>query len=234
VYAVAIAPNGDWLATADDEMARIWDAATGDPGHRGRAYRLGDRGGDRAAWQLASHRQPRRDGTDLGRRHRATPGRDARRQPHDYLCLACTGKLAVGGRGGLYWRIPVNPTSSSRASSLSSHDPAPRRSPPTCGYCRHHPSQGAAARQPDGSRVPGRPARHACTGATPAVSAPGQLLTDGRCKAREPRVKRTRHRTQLLGERITRSAASSARSPAPGANQQPRPQRREAAPFWLR
>ena len=67
--AVAIAPDGTWLATAsNDRTVRIWDAATGQQrGCPHRPYRLGDGGGDRAGRHLARHRQRRRDGADLGR-----------------------------------------------------------------------------------------------------------------------------------------------------------------------
>ena len=93
VTAVAIAPDGTWLATAsDDETVRIWDAATGRhratlTGHTGR----GVRGRDRPRRHLARHRQRRRDSADLGRRHRAAP-----RHPHRPRRLGDRGRDRPG------------------------------------------------------------------------------------------------------------------------------------------
>ena len=81
--AVAVAPDGTWLATAsDDGTVRIWDPATGPPratltGHTGAVCG----GGDRPGRDLAGHRQRRRDGADLGRRHRPPPRRPSPATP---------------------------------------------------------------------------------------------------------------------------------------------------------
>ena len=82
VNAVAIAPDGTWLATASaDGTARIWDTATGS--HR--ATLTGHTAAVNAVaiapdGDLARHRQRRRHGADLGRRHRHHPGHPHR--PH--------------------------------------------------------------------------------------------------------------------------------------------------------
>ena len=71
--AVAVAPDGSWLASgSQDGTVRIWDVATGQEratltGHTER----GDGGGGGAGRQLAGLRQPGRDGADLGCGHRA-------------------------------------------------------------------------------------------------------------------------------------------------------------------
>ena len=82
VRAVAVAPDGSWLATGgDDGTVRIWDVATGQQraaltGHTDG----GESGGGGAGRQLAGHRRRGRDGADLGCGHRAGTGRPDR--PH--------------------------------------------------------------------------------------------------------------------------------------------------------
>ena len=72
VTAVAIAPDGTWLASADEDGI----GADLGPGHRPaarrphRPRRRGHGGGDRPGRHLAGHRQPGRDGADLGSGHR--------------------------------------------------------------------------------------------------------------------------------------------------------------------
>ena len=73
VTAVAIAPDGTWLASRRRRTGsvRIWDPATGQQratltGHTER----GDGGGDRPGRHLAGQRRSGRDGADLGPGHR--------------------------------------------------------------------------------------------------------------------------------------------------------------------
>ena len=78
VRAVAIAPDGTWLATAGERRDGA-DLGRGrhPPRHPHRPRRRGARGGDRPGRDLAGHRRRRgRDGADLGR------GRHPPRHPH--------------------------------------------------------------------------------------------------------------------------------------------------------
>ena len=76
VEAVAVAPDGSWLASGGwDGTVRIWDAATGQERAALKATPAGYSGGGGAGWQLAGLRRLGRDGADLGCGHRAGTGR---------------------------------------------------------------------------------------------------------------------------------------------------------------
>ena len=105
VTAVAIAPDGSWLATSGDYegTARIWDAATGQlratlTGHQSQvtAVAIAPDGSWLATGGV--------DGT--ARIWDAVTGRPRALMRIDHPIVACawhgTGKLAIGGQGGLY------------------------------------------------------------------------------------------------------------------------------------
>ena len=71
VTALAIAPDGTWLATGSvDGTVRIWDTATGQQCAPSPATRAGDRAGHRPEWRLAGHHRAGQQGADLGPGHR--------------------------------------------------------------------------------------------------------------------------------------------------------------------
>ena len=102
VRAVAIAPDGTWLASAgDDGSVRIWDPATGQQraalvGHDRPVYGGGDRPGRHLAGQ---RRRLRRVGADLGPGHRPA-ARRPRRRPRGEGGGDRPGRHLAGQRGG--------------------------------------------------------------------------------------------------------------------------------------
>ena len=172
----AIAPDGTWLATAsDDGTARIWDAATGTaPRHPHRPHRRGDRGGDRPGRHLARHRQRRRHGADLGRRHRPTRG-DHPHRPHR--------------RGDRAWRsprtAPGSPPAATTARCGSGIPPPVSAAPPS-------PAHRAKRRdgRPDGNwchyLAVVRPASVAIAPTAPGSPPPAPAIRTGRCVSGTP------------------------------------------------
>ena len=75
VAALAVAPDGSWLASAGDDGdgADLGPAHRADPPHPHRPHRRGAGVGGRPGRHLAGLRQRRRDGADLGPAHRADP-----------------------------------------------------------------------------------------------------------------------------------------------------------------
>src|SRR5262249_62258434 len=77
VRAVAIAPDGTWLATtSQDNTVRLWDTAIGRPvpapaDHRGNMVCVAIAADGR---HLARNRRPGRNGAAVGRRDRPRPG----------------------------------------------------------------------------------------------------------------------------------------------------------------
>ncbi len=99
VLAVAVAPDGSWLASASwDETVRIWDAATGrERAVLNRPRRRGGGSGGGAGWQLAGLRERGPHSADLGCGDRAGAGRLD--QPHRH------GGGGGGGGGGAGWQL---------------------------------------------------------------------------------------------------------------------------------
>ena len=76
VTAVAVAPDGSWLASGgeDEDGADLGRGHRAGTGHLPRPRQPGERGGGGAGWQLAGLRRLGRHGADLGRGHRAGTG----------------------------------------------------------------------------------------------------------------------------------------------------------------
>ena len=76
VAAVAVAPDGSWLASGGERRdgADLGRGHRAGAGHPDRPHRPGGGGGGGAGWQLAGLRRRGRDGADLGRGHRASNG----------------------------------------------------------------------------------------------------------------------------------------------------------------
>ena len=93
VQALAVAPDGTWLASAGDDRdgADLGPAHRTDPPHPHRPHQPGAGAGGRPGRHLAGLRRRRRDGADLGPAHRTDPPHPHR--PHQHGASA-------GGRPG--------------------------------------------------------------------------------------------------------------------------------------
>ena len=114
VNAVAIAPDGTWLATGGERRDGA-DLGRGrhPPRHPHRPRRRGERGGDRPGRDLAGHRRQRRDGADLGR------GRHPPRHPHRPPTAGCAR-----------WRSPRTGPGWPPAAATGRCGSGPRTAPP--------------------------------------------------------------------------------------------------------
>ena len=137
VAALAVAPDGTWLASAGDDAdgADLGPAHRADPPHPHRPHRLGAGVGGRPGRHLARLRRRRRDGADLGPAHRAGPPHPHR--PH-------RRGAGVGGRPGRH---------------LAGHR---QRRRARCGSGTRHRADPPHPHRPHrrGGGVGGRPGRH--------------------------------------------------------------------------
>ena len=170
VSRLAIAPDGTWLATGAAATGRCGSGtlATGQAARHphSASHRAGVRGGDRPGRHLAGHRQRRRDGADLGHRHREQRA-------------TLTGSLArAGARGGdrpgrhlAGHRRPATgrcgsgtPATGQQRAALTGHWPVmsagDRPGRHLAGHRRQRRDRCGSGTRPPGSSAPPSPAQH--------------------------------------------------------------------------